>query len=632
MELFLKNTQTLIGSIISTMKDSLFAYFNNTRRKYENQGISIKYKVLTSKGIYLLISFLLTTCYLLLNTSPTYAIVDPSTTTNNRFGIHIISPTNDEINAAHELVNSTGGDWGYITVVIEDKDMKVDKWQQFFNLLREKHLIPIVRLATHPEGNSWARPTDDLPQKWADFLDQLNWPIKNRYITIYNEPNHGAEWGGTVDPAGYAKILDQTITALKNKNQDFFVMNGGLDVSTPEQPPRYKDTLEYMKIMNNTVPGIFEKLDGWVSHSYPNPGFIGHPDDNGRGTVRTWYWELQTLRDLGVKKNLPVFITETGWKHSQGINYNPSLPSTQQVASYYQKAFHEAWDNNRIIAVTPFILNYQNPPFDHFSFKKVTGEKQEANVLGIEFSEETKTDFHPHYLAIKDLPKVSGKPVQENKAQLTKGEVYSSIVAGESYKIYLTFKNTGQSIWGDNNSIILKAINGGKELGIIDAVLPKDTKVQPGQEYTFPLEFKAPLTGNHKISLNMFDGSNQFLNTPIEFETEVKSPVIIQVKTSLKWKDNFAGQYLLSIVGPISEVIDFTLTKDGLSQEIEARELLPDYSYEFTLDKENYHSKTITQTLHSGVNVLDFGVLEPNILSVIFNPQELWKLLPWSNQ
>lgn len=623
MRLLLKNTQTLIGSIISTIVSTIY------RRKGESQETRMKnYQCrMINYFLALVLALFIVHCSFII---PTHAITDPTTATNNRFGIHIITPTADEVNAAYDLVNSTGGDWGYITVVIEDKDMKLDKWQQFFNLLRQKHLIPIVRLATHPEGNSWARPTENLAQDWANFLDQLNWPIKNRYITIYNEPNHGAEWGGEVDPAGYAKVLDQTITALKNKNPDFFVMNAGLDVSTPEQPPRYKDALQYMQTMDATVPGIFEKLDGWVSHSYPNPGFVGTPDDSGRGTVRTWYWELQILRDLGVKKNLPVFITETGWKHAQGLNYNPSLPSTQQVADYYKISFQEAWDNNRIVAVTPFILNYQNPPFDHFSFKKVTGEKQEANILGVQFPEE-KTDFHPHYLAIKDLPKISGKPLQENKFQLTKGEVYSSIVAGESYKIYLTFKNTGQSIWNDNNPVMLKAIRGGKELGIIDAVLPKDTRVEPNQEYTFAVEFKAPLTGKHQIALNLFNGDSQFSNNPIEFETEVKSPVIIEVKTSLKWKENFAGQYLLSVIGPITENLNLTLSKDGLSPKLEARELLPDYAYEFTLEKPYYESKTINQTLHSGVNVLDFGVLEPNILSVIFNPQELWKILPWSN-
>jgi hypothetical protein len=36
----------------------------------------------------------------------------------NKFGIHILSA--NEIEKAKELVNSNGGDWGYVTVVIRD--------------------------------------------------------------------------------------------------------------------------------------------------------------------------------------------------------------------------------------------------------------------------------------------------------------------------------------------------------------------------------------------------------------------------------------------------------------------------------------------------------------------------------
>lgn len=630
MILLLKNTQALIGSLISTIVDSII-----TQIKPVNQGIiSIKYHVLGIKWFCICAFFclILNTSYLI---PDAYAISDPTSITNNKFGIHIISPTPQELTEAQTLVNSAGGDWGYITFVIEDKDQNVDKWQRFFNELRSRHLIPIVRLATHPVGDSWAVPDDDSPKKWSEFLAQLNWPIKNRYIMIYNEPNHGAEWGGIVDPAKYAQILNQTIEELKKQSPDFFVLNAGFDASTPQKPPAYMDEITFIEQMEKEVPGIFEKLDGWVSHSYPNPGFIGSPDAQGRGTVRTWFWELQKLRDLGVKKNLPVFITETGWKHAEGISYNPSLPSTHKVADYFKTAFETAWNSDRIVTVTPFILNYQQPPFDHFSFKKVTGEKQDARILGAQYQQgEDTPDYHAQYTTIKALPKVAGKPQQEHKAILTKGEVYTSLVAEQSYKIQLTFKNTGQSIWNDTNTevITLKPIQGEKELGMIITNLPKDTKIEPNQEYIFNIEYKAPKTGKYQVVLNLFQGATPFQTDPVEFDTEVKSPVIIEVKSSLKWKDNFAGKYLLSIVGPISEILSFSLTPEGVSQNIETRELLPDYSYDFTLSRPFYHPKTITQTLQSGVNILDFGILEPDLISVLFKPKELWELLPWSDK
>ena len=151
----------------------------------------------------------------LLIAPPASAISDPLSVPNNKYGIHIISATRDEASEAARLVNANG-DWGYITVLAEAGDRNEGKWQEFFNELRRRHLIPIVRLATKPvDGGVWERPYPGEETAWADFLDKLSWPVKNRYVTIYNEPNHGSEWGGAVDPEGFAVVLNKTIDALK---------------------------------------------------------------------------------------------------------------------------------------------------------------------------------------------------------------------------------------------------------------------------------------------------------------------------------------------------------------------------------------------------------------------------------
>lgn len=604
MRFLLKNTQTLIGSRISD------TVFNITQRKPKYQGVIF--------FLFLIITALFST--------PTYAIVNPLAVPNNKFGIHIIQATPDESSPAAKLVN-TNGDWGYVTVLIESKDRKSDKWQEFFNDLRRRHLIPIVRLATQPEGNWWKRPYDGEEIAWADFLDALNWPAKNRYVIIYNEPNHAKEWGNKVDAESYAKALDKTIIALKLKNQDFFVLNAGFDSSAPSKPPEYEDQIAFMKEMNDGVPGIFEKLDGWVSHSYPNPAFVGSPEAVGRGTVRNWFWEIQQIRNLGVTKDLLVFITETGWKHAEGLKVDSRLPDENTVAKYYKEAFENAWNIDRIVAVTPFLLSYQETPFDHFSFKKPTGEKQNTKILGIQYPE-----YYSMYQTIQDLPKVAGKPVQETKAELSKGEIYSSIVAGETYTISLTFKNSGQSIWNDREEITLKPIEGGQDLGILALKLPRDKKIEPGEEYTFNLKLQAPLSGSYNVSLNLFEGGKQFDSKPVEFTTQVKSPVILKIMGALGWKKDFEGTYTLTIKGVNGESAqNITLDKEGKSPEIEARYLLPDYSFEFSLEKPYYQSKTLNQKVYAGINTLDFGTLQPDILSAILNPREFWKLLPFSN-
>lgn len=566
-------------------------------------------------------------------TNETHAISDPLSVPNNKFGIHIIQPSTDEASSAADLVNSSGGDWGYITVLVESKNRDKEAWQKFFNELRHRHLIPIVRLATKPLNAHWELPYEKEYEAWADFLDNLIWPTKNRYVVIYNEPNHGKEWGLQTDPASYAKVLNDTIDSLKKKSDDFFVLNAGFDQVAPQKPPEYFDEEKFLEEMEKTVPGIFNKLDGWASHSYPNPNFTGSSKASGRGSIRGYIWELGILRKYGLSKDLPVFITETGWKHMEGINPDKSLPTSDMISKYFFDAFQNAWSSNQIVAVTPFLLNYQEAPFDHFSFKRLTGEKQNQRilpagrqVLGVQFPE-----FYPHYKAVADLPKTSGLPVQENKVQLVKGEIYSSLVAGQEYIIPLTFKNTGQSIW-EYGQVKLSASLSSQGLSLEPTELPKIQKVEPGQDFTFLVKLEAPVSGTHKISLNLQSGNKPFDNKPFEFTTEVKSPVVLLIRSSLKWKDDFSGPYFLKVDGAVGESLqNVVLNTNGQSEQLEVKYLLPGYTFDFTLEKPFYKPKTVTQKVQSGINILEFGELEPDILLSLLNPFQLWKILPFSN-
>ena len=74
------------------------------------------------------------------------AIYDPLSQPNNRFGIHIIDE--NDLQDAANLVNSSGGDWGYVKIVIREDDRNLEKWQAIFDRMRKMHLIPLVRLAT----------------------------------------------------------------------------------------------------------------------------------------------------------------------------------------------------------------------------------------------------------------------------------------------------------------------------------------------------------------------------------------------------------------------------------------------------------------------------------------------------
>jgi hypothetical protein len=574
-----------------------------------------------------------------------HAAYDPLLVPNNKFGMHIISSSPEEVKDTANLVNKNG-DWGYITFLIESGQRDKNRWQTFFNELRRSHLIPIVRIATKPEGNTWAKPYEKEEEAWASFLNELNWPTKNRYVIIYNEPNHATEWGGSVDPASYAQVLDKTITALKKENPDFFVINAGLDASAPNKTPAYMDSFTFMDQMNTAVPGIFNKLDGWSSHSYPNPNFSGNPNSNGKMTVRGYQEEIKKLKSLGVEKNLPIFISETGWKHAEGKQYNNTFPTASKVAEFYQNAFENAWNNHQIVAITPFILDYQDAPFDNFSFKKILAE---INKSPDPSSESAK--FYPAYYTLQNMPKNNGKPVQIQSAKLQKGGlstqnfisqidatqsgITTTLVANQTYDLFLTVENTGQSIWNDGTATSLVPFSQGSLLGVSSVKLPPDQKIEPGQSYTFNFKIKAPAAGTYKIQLNMYAGDKLFDSEAFEFMIDIKSPVTLQTQSQLKWKKNPSGDYLLTIFSSVQNTVNRSVNKlivgsEGSSSPFEAKYLLPDHEYDFTLERPFYKPVTIHQKVTEGVNILDFGELQPDISSAFLSPSELWKLLPWS--
>ncbi|HNU76290.1 MAG TPA: hypothetical protein PKL88_01070 [bacterium] len=316
-----------------------------------------------------------------------YSGDDPLWKENNKFGLYIYAEEKDFFEIAQNLINSKGGEWGYVLIPYNVKDYDEGKWGRVFDQLISKKLIPVIQLwnfdKDHYQKNT---------KRAAEFLNSFIWPIKYRYISVYNEPNDDKFWLGDADPEEYAEVLDFTIKTFMETNPDFYMLNGALNISSPTDGQNI-DAFDFMKKMNEKVPGIFDKLDGWASHPYPQPNFSGNPYDKGRWSIRAYEDELKYLKeDLGVKKDLPVFITETGWAHAEGDNYNPSFPKVETVSEYYKIAFEEVWlKDDRVRAVMPFTIRY-DPPFDHFSWIN----KDKVPYL--------------QYEVMKKIEKVKGKP------------------------------------------------------------------------------------------------------------------------------------------------------------------------------------------------------------------------------
>lgn len=313
-----------------------------------------------------------------------HAIVDPLSFPNNKFGIHILFTT--ELAEASKLVNSSGGDWGYVTIPIQAGDKNLEKWQKFMDDAKTLHLIPIIRIATENyyfDTKVWRRPDNTDIVDYANFLDSLNWPVKNRYVVIFNEVNRADEWGDDTSPAQYAEILQYAVSFFKSKSEDFFIISAGLDNGSANIPNSSFSQYDFMIEMDRAVPGIFSQIDGLGSHSYPNPAFSQVPWRISNKSVSSFRFERNLAYDLS-GKNLPVFITETGWSHNK--------LSKDQIASYFTYAFESVWSDNSVVAVTPFLLQAGAEPFLQFTLLNKNGDYNEVSK------------------AIQRIPKIEGKP------------------------------------------------------------------------------------------------------------------------------------------------------------------------------------------------------------------------------
>lgn len=343
----------------------------------------------------------------------------PIPTPTNKMGIHLLlddgrnhwppSVWPEHMRYAAQAV----GAWGFVTQLIRTDDLDVAKWQQFMDLCAEYQLTPIVRLATTFDRAQhwWHAPTPDsdgtyqtIAQTYAEFLATLEWPTDLHYVIVGNEPNHGNEWSGRPDASAYAQFFIDTAQAIHAADPNARIMSAPLDTHTPHtngQPFAdgmvYMDAESFMDAMIAAQPAVFTHLDAWAAHAYA-PHFIEPPWQqmfhidylNGAANprhrqppatlfnrgVNSYEWELWKLSTYGIRP-LPVFITETGWRHAEStrdnaLDFQANLPDVATIATYFDLALRgnngrypdlpasgwKPWLNDaRVYGVTPFALN-----------------------------------------------------------------------------------------------------------------------------------------------------------------------------------------------------------------------------------------------------------------------------------
>ena len=295
---------------------------------------------------------------------------------NNKVGINVIRYFDTNyLRAVSHIVNSAGGDWGYVSVLLLAEDRQnPQRIQQMLDDAYRFHLIPILRLATRHNGKVWEKPGPDEAAQWENFLNGLQWHLPATYLVVGNEPNLAFEWGGDVNPREYARYLKSFVDTFANERPRFKILNAPMDLSN-QTKPGMMDDFEFLAGMKAEVPNIFSLLDGWASNPYH---FY-----EGRGVRYTYRGYTQELDYIGVR--LPVFITES---------YIGFIDDPEKIAQYYETAFNYWMQDPNVVVATP---HFYNPEAGLFWMFK-------ADAAG------NAVDLSPTAQRIQRMPKVAGSP------------------------------------------------------------------------------------------------------------------------------------------------------------------------------------------------------------------------------
>lgn len=284
----------------------------------------------------------------------TFFVCAPKDAKAFEWGFHILQKEEIEILIDYQKEHELGTI--HVTVPYSVKDTDKQGWNRFFSLANKHQITPIVRLVSYFEDGAWTRPSRREIVDSASFLSSLFWPGK-RYVVLYNEPNHAAEWGGQIDPEDYAERAFFAAQWFQTEPHDYQVMLAGLDLAAADTATTMQSQ-EFVRRMMTAKPDLAQEVDAIASHSYPNPGFSSSAYRVGKDSLYGFLHELIEYSQYGME-GLPVYITETGW-----VDTGSTRPYFER---YYQYASQEIWDHPQLQAITLFVTKGMQGPFAAFS-------------------------------------------------------------------------------------------------------------------------------------------------------------------------------------------------------------------------------------------------------------------------
>lgn len=199
-----------------------------------------------------------------------------------------------------------------------DEKYNQDSWEKYDRIvaLAEKHgLRVIARLDDTP---AWARPpgTDGHTpptdfDAYANFVATFVQHYRGRvqYLQIWNEPNLKGEWGGTIDPPGYADLLRRTYDRAKAVDPNIVILSAPL-AQTVETGDRGLNELVYLQQLYDA--GFARSYDILFANGYG----LDQPPEAPPDPQVLNFRRVELVRAVMERNGdaaKPIWLNEYGW-------------------------------------------------------------------------------------------------------------------------------------------------------------------------------------------------------------------------------------------------------------------------------------------------------------------------------
>jgi hypothetical protein len=149
----------------------------------------------------------------------------------------------------------------------------------------------------------------------ADVVQRASALVPIRAVQVWSEPNFAVQWGGTIDPTGYARMFKSAYSAVKSAANVPVISAGLAPVHKHQFSCQYNDSLwmcphNYLNKFLSKLKSLHGQLDGVGANLFPRVEDSTITTDSALANIQSEYNSVDSVdRKFGP---WPIWVTETG--------------------------------------------------------------------------------------------------------------------------------------------------------------------------------------------------------------------------------------------------------------------------------------------------------------------------------